>query len=295
MYMMQNNDVKSEPLQRLIDIVADRQIVVLSGAGCSTDSGIPDYRGNGAPPRRAPVQYQEFVRSAATRARYWARSSIGWPRIRGALPNAAHHAIAQMERTGHVTGVITQNVDGLHHAAGTERIVELHGSLSRVRCLACGFTTSRDAFQQGLLEVNAGWPPYARTADVASAPDGDAELATEMLESFVVPDCGACGGIMKPHVVFFGENVHADVIREAWTVFEQGQLLLVIGSSLTVYSGRRFIDRAVRDSVPVAIVNRGPTRADDVAAVKIDDALGSVMPALARALATAQVSQSRAE
>jgi NAD+-dependent protein deacetylase sirtuin 4 len=271
-------------LNRLVEVLADRRIVVLSGAGCSTESGIPDYRGAGAPPRRAPVQYQEFVRSAHTRARYWARSSIGWPRIRAAQPNAAHAALARMEQAGCVTGLITQNVDGLHHAAGSNRVVELHGSLSRVRCIECGHTVTREAFQQRLLDVNAGWPPHTNSHDVASAPDGDAELATELLERFVVPVCDACEGIMKPHVVFFGENVPAQVVGEAWRVFEDGDVLLVTGSSLTVYSGRRFIDRACRDKVPVAIVNRGPTRADDIAAVKVDDALGIVLPALADAL-----------
>lgn len=274
----------SHCLDQLVDVLADRRIVVLSGAGCSTESGIPDYRGAGAPPRRAPVQYQEFIRSVHTRARYWARSSIGWPRIRNAQPNAAHIALARMEHAGHVTGLITQNVDGLHHAAGSSRVVELHGALKNVRCLECSNTVTRDAFQKRLLATNAHWPPYAHQNNIASAPDGDAELPTGLLESFVVPACDACNGIMKPQVVFFGENVPAAIVTEAWRVFEDGYVLLVVGSSLTVYSGRRFIDRASRDKVPIAIVNRGPTRADDVAAVKVDDALGLVLPALADAL-----------
>lgn len=266
---------------RLLDVVAGRRIVVLAGAGCSTESGIPDYRGTGAPRRRAPVQYQEFVRSPSARARYWARSSIGWPRMRAAQPNAAHNALARMEQSGHVTGLITQNVDGLHHAAGSRRVVELHGSLAAVRCIDCGDIVARETFQATLLELNAGWPPPARTTAVASAPDGDADLADATLESFRVPVCNACAGIMKPHVVFFGENVPASVVGDAWAVFEEGDVLLVTGSSLTVYSGRRFIYRACRDGVPIAIINRGPTRADDVAAVKMDDALGTVLPALA--------------
>ena len=268
----------------LIDLLAGHRIVVLAGAGCSTESGIPDYRGTGAPRRRAPVQYQEFSRSASARARYWARSTIGWPRMRSALPNGAHHALARMEQAGHVTGVITQNVDGLHHAAGSRRVVELHGSLALVCCLGCGERVTRDEFQQRLLAMNADWPPLARTDAIASAPDGDAELPDALLESFGVPDCDACAGIMKPDVVFFGENVAAAVVAEAWRVFEEGDVLLVTGSSLAVYSGRRFIDRACREGVPVAVVNRGPTRADEIAAVKVDGALGVLLPALAEAL-----------
>ncbi|HEX2166045.1 MAG TPA: NAD-dependent protein deacetylase, partial [Longimicrobiales bacterium] len=259
-------------------------IVVLAGAGCSTESGIPDYRGTGAPRRRAPVQYQEFVRSASARARYWARSSIGWPRMRAAQPNAGHRALARMEQCGHIAGLITQNVDGLHHAAGSRRVVELHGSLAAVRCIECGAAVDRETFQQALLALNAGWPPLVRADGIASAPDGDAEIPDAMLESFRVPECEACAGIMKPHVVFFGENVPASVVGQAWSVFEDGDVLLVIGSSLTVYSGRRFIYRACRDGVPIAIINRGPTRADDVAAAKVDSALGAVLPALADAL-----------
>jgi len=269
---------------RLLDLLSGRRIAVLAGAGCSTESGIPDYRGTGAPRRRAPVQYQEFVRSASVRARYWSRSTIGWPRIRAARPNAGHHALARMERAGHVAGLITQNVDGLHHAAGSRRVVELHGSLSTVRCMDCDAIATRDAFQERLLELNAAWPPLAHPAAIEAAPDGDAELAALALDTFVVPGCVACGGIMKPHVVFFGENVCADVVAEAWRVFDEGDVLLVTGSSLAVYSGRRFIYRACRDGIPIAIINRGPTRADDVATAKLDGALGTILPALADAL-----------
>lgn len=265
-------------------MVAGRRIVVLAGAGCSTESGIPDYRGTGAPRRRAPVQYQEFMRSRSARARYWARSTIGWPRMRAALPNAGHRALARMEQSGHVSGLITQNVDGLHHVAGSRRVVELHGSLSAVRCVDCGEVVSRDAFQDRLLDLNADWPPLDRTDRVASAPDGDADLSDPLLASFRVPECDACDGIMKPHVVFFGENVPATVVGEAWSVFEDGDVLLVTGSSLAVFSGRRFVYRACRDGVPIAIINRGPTRADEAAAAKVDGALGTVLPALADAL-----------
>lgn len=273
--------------QRLLDVVAGRRIVVLAGAGCSTESGIPDYRGTGAPRRRAPVQYQEFVRSASARARYWSRSVIGWPRMRAARPNDGHRALARMEQAGHVAGVITQNVDGLHHAAGSRRIVELHGSLAAVRCIDCAATVTRDDFQTRLLELNTRWSAFVGDVNVAAAPDGDAELDDSAIAGFAVPACAACSGIMKPHVVFFGENVPKSVVGEAWNVFEDGDVLLVTGSSLAVYSGRRFVYRACSDGVPVAIVNRGPTRADDVATAKVDGPLGTVLPQLAAALGCA--------
>jgi NAD-dependent SIR2 family protein deacetylase len=275
---------ESRAWHRLLETLRGRASVVLAGAGVSTGSGIPDYRGAGAARRRAPVQYQDFVRSASTRARYWARSTIGWPRLRDAQPNAAHLALARMEHAGHVAGLITQNVDGLHHAAGSRRVVELHGSLAEVRCLNCGVRVAREAFQQRLLTLNADWPPLARAAQFGAAPDGDADLPDAVLERFIVPDCEVCGGIMKPDVVFFGENVSRPVLNEAWRVFEAGQVLLITGSSLTVYSGRRFVDRASAQGVPVAVINRGPTRADEMAAARIDGELGTVLPALAEAL-----------
>ncbi len=278
----------ADAVEPLVPLLRDRRIVVLAGAGMSTESGIPDYRGAGAPSRRAPVQYQEFVRSDSARARYWSRSTIGWPRMRNALPNSGHQALARMEEAGHVTGLITQNVDGLHQAAGSRNMVELHGSLALVRCIACSTPVTRDDFQQRLLELNADWPPLLFPDMVEIRPDGDAELPEETMENFRVPACEVCGGIMKPDVVFFGENVAAPVLADAWRVFEQGDVLLVTGSSLAVYSGRRFIDRATRDGVPIAVVNRGPTRADDVAKVKVDGSLGIVLPALADALAGAR-------
>lgn len=276
--------VAADGWRRMLDVLARRRIIVLAGAGISTESGIPDYRGAGAARRRAPVQYQEFVRSESARARYWARSTIGWPRMRAARPNAAHRALARMERSGHVRGIITQNVDGLHHAAGSRRVVELHGSLALVRCIDCGTDVARDDFQECLLAANTDWPPLARERAFDIAPDGDADLPDAMLASFHVPRCAVCAGMMKPHVVFFGENVPAAVVCDAWKVFDDGDVVLVTGSSLAVYSGRRFIDRASRDGVPIAVVNRGPTRADGVAAAKIDGALGAVLPAIADAL-----------
>jgi len=272
----------------LVDLLRGRRAVVLAGAGCSTESGIPDYRGpEGSMRTRKPMQYQEFVRSEAARVRYWARSAVGWRRIADARPNAAHFALARLEEGGVVRGIITQNVDGLHHAAGSRRVVELHGSLAAVRCLECARAEPRAGFQARLLELNAGWEErLARGTEggVESAPDGDAELPGWAVESFRVPACAACGGVVKPDVVFFGENVPARTVEEAWSLFAEAGVLLVAGSSLTVYSGRRFVYRAQQEGVPVAVVNLGPTRADEVAAAKVEGTLGLVLPRLADAL-----------
>jgi len=268
----------------LLELLRGRRTVVLAGAGCSTESGIPDYRGPESIQRsRKPIQYQEFVRSEAARVRYWARGTAGWPRIASACPNAAHHALARLEQSGVVAGIITQNVDGLHHAAGSRRVVELHGSLASVRCLECGGAVPRDHFQARLQSLNADAELWT---EIEAAPDGDAELPAAAIERFRVPGCTACGGVMKPDVVFFGENVPRERVDEAWRLFAEGDVLLVAGSSLTVYSGRRFIYRAKEQGVPVAIVNLGPTRADDLAAAKVEGRLGHVLPRLADALAS---------
>lgn len=272
------------PLRALLDLLDRRRVVVLAGAGCSTESGIPDYRGPESAGRvRAPVQFQEFVRSEEARRRYWARSSVGWPRFAAARPNAAHHALARLETAGAVAGIITQNVDGLHHAAGSERVIELHGSLGWVRCLGCAALTPRAEFQRILLEGNAEWAERLG-GSVEAAPDGDAELAPGAAERFVVPPCPHCGGILKPDVVFFGENVPRERVDEAWRLFAEAEVLLVTGSSLTVYSGRRFIYRAQQDAVPIAVVNLGPTRADAAAAVRVEERLGVLLPRLAEGI-----------
>lgn len=274
----------AETLQPLVDLLRGRAVAVLAGAGCSTESGIPDYRGPESSLRaRKPVQYQEFVRSEAARVRYWARGTVGWPRFSAARPNAGHHALAELENAGVVRGIITQNVDGLHHAAGSRRVVELHGSLASVRCLECGGAVPRDAFQQRLLATNAAWAERL-AGEVEQAPDGDAELPAWAMESFQVPACEGCGGMMKPDVVFFGENVPREWVDDAWRLYGEAEVLLVAGSSLTVYSGRRFIYRAQEDGIPIAVLNLGPTRADDVAAVKVDGRLGTLLPQLAAAL-----------
>lgn len=274
-----------DTLQPLLELLRGRRTVVLAGAGCSTESGIPDYRGPESIQRaRKPIQYQEFVRSEAARARYWARSSVGWIRFSGARPNAGHAALARLEDAGVVRGIITQNVDGLHHAAGSRRVVELHGSLASVRCLGCGAVGPRDDFQHRLTALNGDWARLVG-GQAQQAPDGDAELPDWAVESFRVPACEACGGVVKPHVVFFGENVPAETVAQAWSLFGEAEVLLVAGSSLTVYSGRRFIYRAQQEGVPIGIVNLGPTRADEMAAAKVDAPLGQILPALADALA----------
>jgi NAD+-dependent protein deacetylase sirtuin 4 len=271
-------------IEPIAELLRGRHVAVLTGAGCSTESGIPDYRGPSSPQRvRAPIQYQEFVRSETARRRYWARSAAGWPRIANARPNGGHIALAELESRGAVRGIITQNVDGLHHAAGSKRVVELHGSLAMIRCLACGAQTSRVEFQERLLSLNMHWADALRAGASLAAPDGDADLEAAALQGFCVPAC-VCGGVLKPDVVFFGENVPARVVQEAWDVFDACDVLLVIGSSLTVYSGRRFIYKAQQEGKPIGVINLGPTRADEAAAVKLEASIGEAMPRLAEAL-----------
>jgi NAD-dependent SIR2 family protein deacetylase len=265
----------------LIDLLRGRRIVVLSGAGCSTESGIPDYRGpETRQTERNPIRYQAFVASAATRRHYWARSAIGWSSFAAAEPNDGHRALASLEASGQVRGIITQNVDRLHHAAGSTRVVELHGALEEVVCLACRAIEHRPAFQRRLLALNPGWADR----DGAIAPDGDAEIVREATRSFDVPGCRRCRGVLKPNVIFFGENVPAPWVDEAWTLLGEGDALLVVGSSLTVYSGFRFVRRAAADGHPIGIINLGETRGDDLADVCVDAKAGDVLPRLAHAL-----------
>jgi NAD-dependent SIR2 family protein deacetylase len=258
-----------------------RRAVVLTGAGCSTESGIPDYRGpDGRHRERAPMRYQEFMRDARARARYWARSMVGWPRFSRASPNGAHRAVANLESLGFVAGVVTQNVDGLHQAAGSRKVTELHGSLADVRCTGCGSVERRDDVQARLEALN---PSFAAEATRAFA-DGDAELPAGAERGFRVPPCRGCGGVLKPDVVFFGENVPRERLAEAWRVYEAGETLLVLGSSLAVFSGRRFVLKAAQEAKPVAIVNLGPTRGDETAALKVEGRVGELLPELVRAL-----------
>lgn len=266
-------------VEELARLVAERRTVVLTGAGCSTESGIPDYRGTaGAAPRKTPVQFREFVNDEATRRRYWARSMLGWPSFSRAVPNAAHHALAELEREQRLSGIITQNVDRLHHAAGAQRVIELHGALCEVRCLSCDRIVSRSELQRRLEADN---PDLAGTAAI-SAPDGDAEVDAALIGRLVPPACHGCQGILKPHVVFFGENVPRARVDAAFALLAGAELLLVVGSSLAVFSGFRFAREASRRGVPIAIVNRGPTRADSLARLKLELSAGACLSELTR-------------
>ena len=262
-----------------VRLLRGRRIAVLTGAGVSTDSGIPDYRSPRARPRRAPMDHDTFVRDASARRRYWARSAAGWPRVDEARPNEAHHALARLEAAGVAVGVITQNVDGLHQAAGSRRVVELHGSLAWTRCLGCATRTPRRWVQREIGRRNPGHPLDARLA-----PDGDAELPEGLVEGFSVPPCPACGGVLMPDVVFFGGTVPRETVEAAWALFDDADALLVAGSSLAVYSGYRFVVRAEREARPTALLTRGPTRADGRVTLKVDAPLGTALPALAEAL-----------
>ena len=266
--------------EALADLLRGRSVAVLSGAGVSTESGIPDYRG---PDTRendhTPIRYREFLTEPETRRHYWARSAVGWPAFDAATPNAGHRALARLEAAGVVTGIITQNVDRLHQEAGSERVVELHGALAEVVCLDCGTLSSRRALQDRLLHLNPGWPQEADEL----APDGDAELPRSATRSFTVPDCQACGGTLKPKVVFFGEDTAPAPVERAWTLLAEADALLVTGSSLTVYSGFRFVRKAARANQPVGIVNLGPSRGDALAKVCVDGKTGEVLPQLAKA------------
>jgi NAD-dependent SIR2 family protein deacetylase len=260
-------------------IARHRRVFVLTGAGVSTASGIPDYRDvDGRWKRPAPVTYQAFVGDGAARARYWARSFVGWPRVAGAAPNAAHRALADHEPGGGIALVLTQNVDGLHQKAGSRAVVDLHGRLDAVVCLRCGARAARDGLQARIAAANPAW----RDVRALPAPDGDADLAAMDVATFRVPDCSACGGLLKPDVVFFGENVPRARVDAARDALARSDAMLVVGSSLMVYSGYRFARMAHEAGIPLAILTRGVTRADALADLKVDADCG---PALARALA----------
>jgi NAD-dependent SIR2 family protein deacetylase len=252
--------------------------VVLSGAGLSTDSGIPDYRGpSGSARRSTPMTYQTFTRDPIARRRYWARSHLGWRTIGQARPNDGHVAVAALQQQGLLNGIITQNVDGLHQAAGARDVIELHGNLNRISCLECGVISPRDQMGKRLDSVN---PSFAGVA-VAFNADGDAELADDELDGFTVVDCLDCGGMLKPDVVYFGETVPPDRVTHSFELVENARTLLVLGSSLTVMSGRRFVLRAAKLGIRVAIVNRGVTRGEPYAGIVVDAPLGIVLPHLA--------------
>ena len=270
-----------DALAPLADLLRDRRIAVLAGAGISTESGIPDYRGpQTRHVERRPVQYDDFVRDAAARQRYWARASRGWGRMAGARPNAGHRALARLEAAGLVEGVVTQNVDGLHQAAGSRAVVELHGTLDAVVCLGCDGRLSREAVQAQIAARNPGWMA-APVPAAQLAPDGDAEVA---VAGFDPPACPVCDGVLKPDVVFFGESVPKPRVARAAGIVSRADVLLVVGSSLAVYSGYRFVRQAEAEGTPVAIVTLGETRGHRHATVAVDARLGDVLPGLADAL-----------
>ena len=263
----------------LRELVYAGGVVVLSGAGLSTESGIPDYRGpSGTQRRHAPMTFQTFVGSAEARRRYWARSYLGWRQIARARPNAGHRAVAELQSAGLLDGIITQNVDGLHQAAGAAGVIELHGGLDLVVCLDCGIRDTRVRLDERLRAANGAFS--ARVATIN--PDGDAELTDAELDAFVPVGCGYCSSeLLKPDVVFFGESVPRPRVEACFELVEAARSVLVLGSSLTVMSGLRFVRRAAALDIPIAIVNQGATRGDELATVKVDGALGQVLSTLA--------------
>jgi NAD-dependent SIR2 family protein deacetylase len=255
----------SSPLGNFID--RHRRLFVLTGAGCSVGSGIPDYRdADGAWKRAPPVTYQAFMTQEATRRRYWARSLIGWRRISRARPNGAHRALARLEAIGKSEVLLTQNVDRLHQAAGSEAVIDLHGRLDHVRCMGCDRISPRQALQEDLERLNPAW----LTLEAVVAPDGDANLDDVDFSSFAVPACPHCGGVLKPDVVFFGENAPRERVETAMRHLDRADAMLIVGSSLMVYSGFRFVEAAIRAGKPAAAVNLGRTRADALLTLKVE-------------------------
>ncbi|WP_258802455.1 Sir2 family NAD-dependent protein deacetylase [Pseudarthrobacter sp. NS4] len=274
-----------EALARIRDTLAGAPFALLTGAGLSTDSGIPDYRGPGSPPR-TPMTYQEFVRDAANRQRYWARNHIGWSHLRHADPNQGHYAAAELERRGYLTGLITQNVDRLHEDAGSRKVIDLHGRYDQVICLGCGRTYSRRLLAGMLEELN---PDFLKRAEetglVEMAPDADSTVEDKVLiATFVVAVCPACGGTLKPDFVYFGENVPKDRVERSYAMVDEAAALVVAGSSLTVMSGLRFVRHAAKDGKPVVIINRGVTRGDDKATIKLEAGVSESLTWLAAEL-----------
>ncbi len=253
---------------------AHRRVFVLTGAGCSTESGIPDYRGlDGEWKRQRPIEFQPFVRDPLMRSRYWARSLIGWRSFGRADPNDAHLALADWEKRGTVRLLVTQNVDGLHQSAGSRRVIDLHGRLDRVRCLTCRHGSARDAWQSHLAGLNAAWTGL----DAPVAPDGDADLDGLDFSGFVVPPCPRCGGVVKPDVVFFGENVPPWRHTQATGALADSDAMLVVGSSLMVHSGYRYALAAHRRGIPIVAVNLGRTRADHLLTLKVAAAASTTL------------------
>lgn len=267
------------------DAIAGKRFALLTGAGLSTDSGIPDYRGPGAAPR-APMTYQEFIGHVGNRQRYWARNHIGWSHLRRADPNEGHAAAARLEQRGLLTGLITQNVDRLHEDAGSINVVDLHGRFDRVACLSCARRYSRALLAGVLEELNPGFLERALADGVVEiAPDADATVEdSDLIGSFVMAHCPACGGTLKPDFVYFGENVPKDRVERSYAMVDDAGALVVAGSSLTVMSGLRFVRHAAKQEKPVVIINRGATRGDDLATIKLEAGVSESLTWLAAEL-----------
>lgn len=268
--------------EQLLELLAGRRVAVLTGAGISTDSGIPDYRGPNSPPRN-PMTYQQFVGDPVFRRRYWARNHVGWRRMDASRPNAGHRALARLERLGVVTGLITQNVDLLHTKAGQRRVIDLHGTYARVRCLNCSALISRMTLADRLEAANPGFAEAILVDGVEVAPDADAVVPETA--HFRMVDCERCGGMLKPDIVYFGENVPKERVEAAYELVDAADALLVAGSSLTVLSGLRFVRHAAKSARPVVILNRGRTRGDELATLRIDAGCSPALTALADRLA----------
>ncbi|HTY33912.1 NAD-dependent deacetylase [Mycobacterium sp.] len=270
----------------LVALLAGRRVAVLTGAGISTDSGIPDYRGPDSPPSN-PMTIRQFTSDSVFRQRYWARNHVGWRHMDDAAPNAGHRALAALEHASVVTGVVTQNVDLLHTKAGSRNVVNLHGTYARVVCLGCGHTVSRAALAEQLEALNPGYSERAEAVGgLAVAPDADASISPAAdTASFRYLDCPRCGGMLKPDIVYFGESVPKDVVAKAFSLTDRSETLLVAGSSLTVFSGYRFVRHAAAVGIPIAIINRGATRGDDLATVKVDGGCSELLALLSDELA----------
>jgi len=255
---------------------AHHRMVVITGAGLSTESGIPDYRSPGRPAHK-PIEHQQFLTNVEKRVRYWSRSMVGYPIVCAVKPNLAHHSLVDLERAGRVRAHITQNVDGLLLSAGSRHLLELHGSLHAVRCMDCGYEVGRDEVQHRLVSMNKAWWDDVQGRSDLSRPDGDFDLGEIDNESFRIPTCTICDGMLKPSVVFFGDTVPRHVVTSGMWAIEQADAVLVAGSSLAVYSAYRFVRAAHERNIPVAIVNAGPCRADPVASLKIEALLGDTL------------------
>lgn len=266
-------------LEAAISVLSGHSLVALTGAGFSTDSGLPDYRGPDAAPRQ-PMTYDQFIGNSAFRRHYWARNHLGWHRMHRTEPNAGHVALAQLEQDGVVAGVITQNVDRLHQRAGSRQVVDLHGHYDLIRCLSCGWTCNRAELDARLLALNPGFlERVAELGDIEIAPDADVVL--EATADFVAADCPVCAGVLKPDIVFFGESVPVDRVRSAYELVDAAEALLVAGTSLAVMSGLRFVRHAARTGKPIVIVNRGLTRGDELATVRLNAGTSEALSYLA--------------